>query len=413
MLKNGYKSCVGKATFEPKPNCMQLLSRALPLALFLTLSAAAGAQRNWRPAFLVNRAGDTLRGEIDDRKWSLVPTTIAFRGGPGEAAVEYGVQQLNGFALSEGDFYAVEELPIDEAPLELNNLADITEDRTTVRRVFLRRLYEGRLLSLFELQEPSKTHYVLRDSTGRYTELQYRLGYVAGTREVETRRGFRNQLFVYVPDPQSRLAAEVRSAEYNAESLLNLFPHLNSENSLSRRERNRRIRGIRLQVFAGGGIVLNEVTIHSTRSLAQTPPGHVSTDPLYTVGIELSEKARLQHFFLRLGFAYSSFSYSGDVQLPTTTLHYEGRNIRTYRNTVSLHYQHRLGRLQAFLGPGVAYEYTRIEYTNIAEMQEYRGLVPQLGAGLRFGRIFLAADYRFPSGNRFLSGPLFYAGFTF
>ncbi|RYY66700.1 MAG: hypothetical protein EOO12_03450 [Chitinophagaceae bacterium] len=392
---------------------MSYLSRALFGALFLALSLFASAQRNWRPGYVVNRDGDTLRGEIDDRKWSLTPASIAFRPSAQDPLSEYGVRQLNGFAVADGDLYAVQELEVDDAPVDMSYLVDITENRSNLRRVFLRRLYEGHRVSLYELQEASKTHFFIRDSSGIFSELQYRVGYIPGTRTIDTRRGFRNTLYLYVPDKESALAEAVRNAEYNSESLLLLFPKLNAEESLSRSERRQRTRGVRLQVFAGAGIVTNFDQLKSTPSMAQTPPEKSSADPLYIAGLELSEKNRLQHFFLRLAFSYSSFSYRGDVKLPTTTITYEARNVKTFRSGVSVNYQHHFGRLKAYLGPGVAFEYSKVDYTNIPQFQEYRGMVPQVGGGLRFGPVFIAADYRFPTQNRFLSGALLYAGFCF
>ncbi|RYY88966.1 MAG: hypothetical protein EOO15_07540 [Chitinophagaceae bacterium] len=390
---------------------MKSISSPLFGAFLLLCSLATSAQRNWRPAYIVNRDGDTLTGQVDDRRWSISPQTISFRVKDADA-VEYGARDLNALSIEGGDYFAIVNLLVDDAPVELNALVDIAENRQTNRRVFLRRLYAGRILSLYELQELSKSHFVIEDSTHAFTELAYRVGYSGTSRNVETRRGFRNQLYHYVIDKEGALANEVREANYSMEDLLRIVPKLNGAEELERSDRRKVARGVRLNAYVGGGVSYNHTFFESTPTAFIPSTSATNVVPLLAAGIELSEQNRLQHFFLRLGFSYNQFSYTGSVKLPTTELQFESKNIKTFRAAVSLNYQHKFGPLQAYIGPGCAYQRTRVERTNLRFIESGDGVTPQVGAGIRYGHILVGAEYLFEK-HVSTRTALFFAAFRF
>ncbi|GAB4093709.1 hypothetical protein [Flaviaesturariibacter terrae] len=394
---------------------MTLPVRTLAVSFFLVLSLALSAQRNWRPALVIERGGDSLRGQVDDRQWSVNPQSISFRSGDGVASREYTVSELSAFFIDGSDSYVATDLLLDDSPVELSSLGMISGSPRTQRRVLLRQLYAGRILSLYELQDPAKFHYIVRDSSGVFSELEFRIGYVGdpSNRNIETRRGFRNQLFLYVADKDGALADQVRNAEYTAEDLLRIIPKLNNDKDLSRSQRTQLMRGVKLHVYVGAGIIRNRVDLPSTNYMAKTPEPANSIAPVYTAGIELSEQNRLQHFFFRLGFSYDHFSYSGKVSLPASTIYYEARNLKTIRTTVSFNYQRAAGPVQLYVGPGIAYMRSSVERTNIEQLGNQSALDLQLNAGLRFGPLFVSADYQLPSRNESIRSFLLYAGVRF
>ncbi|TGE22255.1 hypothetical protein E5K00_18585 [Hymenobacter aquaticus] len=81
---------------------------ALPL---LAISSGALAQTNFRPGYVVQPAGDTLRGEVDNRGAQYNGTISRFRPDAAATVVEYQPQQLAGYGFVSGQHYQALTLP--------------------------------------------------------------------------------------------------------------------------------------------------------------------------------------------------------------------------------------------------------------------------------------------------------------
>ncbi|RYU79899.1 outer membrane beta-barrel protein [Hymenobacter persicinus] len=77
------------------------------VALLLLTNAAAFAQTNFRPGYVVSLTGDTLRGQVDSRGAQRNARLSRFRVGEGGAVTEYTPSQLRGYGFTKGSVYEV------------------------------------------------------------------------------------------------------------------------------------------------------------------------------------------------------------------------------------------------------------------------------------------------------------------
>lgn len=83
--------------------------------LFLTLLSVAlptvgVAQSDFRPGYIVQPAGDTLRGEVDYRGEQRNTRLCSFRPAPGAAPTDYRPEQLRGYGFADSKRYQTRQL---------------------------------------------------------------------------------------------------------------------------------------------------------------------------------------------------------------------------------------------------------------------------------------------------------------
>ncbi|MDO7850017.1 hypothetical protein [Hymenobacter convexus] len=90
------------------------LTRLFLLALGLSGTGAAHGQVFER-GFVVTTAGDTLRGEIENRFWQQPPTRIDFRPSATAPTQVLGRARVRAFGLDGGRYFRTEVVPLDRA----------------------------------------------------------------------------------------------------------------------------------------------------------------------------------------------------------------------------------------------------------------------------------------------------------
>ncbi|MBF9141249.1 hypothetical protein [Hymenobacter properus] len=94
---------------------MRQLTTTLFLSVLGLCTAGAAQGQVFERGFVVTAAGDTLRGEIENRFWQQPPTRIDFRPAPGAPTQAYGRAGLRAFGLDGGRYFRTEVVPVDRA----------------------------------------------------------------------------------------------------------------------------------------------------------------------------------------------------------------------------------------------------------------------------------------------------------
>ena len=153
-------------TLRIKPNCVKYCLVIYTLLLSLGLQA----QSNFVQGLIVNNAGDTLSGQIDDREWKKNPTSIKFKRNDG-AVIDFKAGEINAFNIAESkEWYHSAVLGIDKTTVRDQDARDVNLRGVQVDTVFLRALVKGKLGLYYLLDEFEHGHYVAQKD-GQFSEL--------------------------------------------------------------------------------------------------------------------------------------------------------------------------------------------------------------------------------------------------
>lgn len=186
--------------------------------LFLT------AQKNFLPGTIIDRHGDTLRGEIDFRDWQTTPARISFRQADSSEVRELDAMELLSFEVNAERYESrrVRVFPYSRNPESLSPVENIGKAQDTT--LFLQVLITGKL-TLWEYRFAGGIDYFFVNGEGGSPEqlrLITRLTMNEGLMAVEKEELFKNQLAYLLKDCPVA-AQRASAARYNAESLERLI----------------------------------------------------------------------------------------------------------------------------------------------------------------------------------------------
>lgn len=169
------------------------------ITLFLTffIQHQVSAQSNYKKGWIVNQAGDTLTGKINDEEWIRNPISIQFKHDGSSRVQVFTPANSRAFSVS-GELYISANVGIDQAPITANN-RNVTIPGTIRKTVFLSVLVKGPY-SLYYYNNERK-HYYLGDESGIFElisheyVLQGSLGYYVITSQEYQ---YKQQLAQYV-----------------------------------------------------------------------------------------------------------------------------------------------------------------------------------------------------------------------
>ncbi|WP_295799768.1 hypothetical protein [Mucilaginibacter sp.] len=151
------------------------------IRIFLFIAALpllATAQSNYKPGYVINLKGDTLRGFIDYRGWDTNPDVIKFKQAQTSTVERLTVNEINFFSLDKVVSYKkyTGTLSMDNA-----NPDNVQENRDTtfkIASVFLKVLQKGKNVALYSYSDNIKTRLFIGDQPNyQPAELVYRLYY--------------------------------------------------------------------------------------------------------------------------------------------------------------------------------------------------------------------------------------------
>ena len=179
------------------------------------------AKSEYLPGYIIKLSGDTVKGFIEYRNWSVTPTKIIFKQQlESEIINEYTSADLNGFKVAE-EIYVRAIVKIDESKLNADDL-DLNSKLVLITdTVFLETMVQGpKGLFYYGTNSAKAQFYIKQDSI--YELLIYKK-YKKGqsSNYIENKR-YLNQLAVYLndcPDIQKNL----RNVTYTKQGLEKLF----------------------------------------------------------------------------------------------------------------------------------------------------------------------------------------------
>nr|WP_294940951.1 hypothetical protein [uncultured Mucilaginibacter sp.] len=155
----------------------------LPLFLLTTLSFA---QSNFKPAYVVTLAGDTVKGEVDYQEWGSNPSGIRFRTADNKTH-NFTTADIKYFNIDKLDIYQRYSGPISHDETNSNRVIGGRDTSFTVKDVFLKVLQTGKVVNLYAYSDAIKPRYFYSDPNAgdAIHELVYRIYTNGGSTEIQ------------------------------------------------------------------------------------------------------------------------------------------------------------------------------------------------------------------------------------
>ena len=136
--------------------------KKLLFSLFITVLShySSKAQKEFMAGYVVNNAGDTIRGKIDNKKRVQAPSQIAFKQ-ENQNAIKYRLSDIQSFAINNEATYVRKKISLDITPHMSAKLLH-SYDRVLVdTTVFLKQLIKGRLNLYYLKDGNTKGHFFI------------------------------------------------------------------------------------------------------------------------------------------------------------------------------------------------------------------------------------------------------------
>lgn len=136
------------------------------------------AQSNYKPGYVVNLKGDTLRGFIDYRGWDTNPDVIKFKQAQTGTVESLTVNEISFFSVDKIGSYKKYTGTISMDNANENHVLEFRDTSFKIASVFLKVLQKGKNIALYSYSDALKTRLFVGDQPGyQPVELVYRLYY--------------------------------------------------------------------------------------------------------------------------------------------------------------------------------------------------------------------------------------------
>src|SRR6185503_16599019 len=133
------------------------------------------AQSNFKPGYVVDLKGDTLKGNIDYREWEKNPRQISFKNNAGTIAI-YTPQNSKAFAVNGLEYYEQHAVKISLDKIDPTIAGGVVDTSYRIDTVFLKAITLGRYLSLYRYDDDIKPRfYALSHGDAVATELSFHI----------------------------------------------------------------------------------------------------------------------------------------------------------------------------------------------------------------------------------------------
>jgi hypothetical protein len=280
------------------------------------------AQSNYKPGYVVNLKGDTIRGYINNKDWDSNPRTISFK----KIVTDNNTQKFTtndiGFFTVEGVSYQKYTGPISTDGTSIDKLSEGRDTSYRIDTVFLQILQKEKNVALYSYSDNIKSHFFISENPDfKPVELMYRIYYgnadVAGNgNRTVYENTFLKQLFAlankyHVLDDE--LTSVIQKAGYNKGDIMAIVSRINNiskadyENKYTEHTSSDFYIGAAINIFSA-----------SPKPVARAYgyPSSTSVLPAFSVGINLIPRPKSDKVEFRAEMAFAESSYNS-VNLST------------------------------------------------------------------------------------------------
>jgi len=272
------------------------------------------AQKNFVQGLVVLNNGDTLRGQIDYRNWEVNPLNIQFQDNGG--IKKFSPEDLAGFEIQNEDIYISRTITKDMRPVNITDvLTKVISDTTITERVFLRELFRGKNISLYELKDFKMRFYVTKNGSDSTEELLYKVYPNASNTAIEERNIYRDQLtgIAYSLHASETMVKKTGKLAYEKTPLIRFVAELNNEkepniavaNKTNKRQFNN-------QFLIGGGVQFASFSFSGGIDAYNSLQFNNPISPIIGFSYDAFSTRGQQRFGMRFELSYSTLHLKGE-----------------------------------------------------------------------------------------------------
>jgi hypothetical protein len=208
------------------------------LAAFL-IPFLTRAQSNYKPGYVVDLKGDTIKGFIDYQEWDRNPDTIKFKKTlDGEKAL-YGVNDISFFDVDGVDDYKKLTVSISNAEVNPEKLEYAKDTTFRTSAIFLRVLQQGKKVAMYSYKDNIKDRYYIGTAPDfvpkelifqTYLNRNYEDAHDYQTSRTITENTFQrqlNQAALSLNELTDQLIHYIHTLEYKEDDMLKIASKLN------------------------------------------------------------------------------------------------------------------------------------------------------------------------------------------
>lgn len=293
------------------------------------LPALSYAQSNYKPGYVVNLKGDTLKGFINYQEWGGNPDAIGFKNSLSDKdSKTLTPSDISYFNITGLDTYQRYSGLISMDATDKDHIGSVRD--TTYRNavVFIRVLQKGKNLSLYSYTDGTKVRFYVGEAPDYLpSELVYRLYYNYSDIPVKGQNGvtvnentYQRQLFALANKYEvsdDALQREIERADYTEDNIGNIIKTINKITKAEYAKRNK-IKGPIFNVFVGAGANIDNMSTDagSPYSAGGGKP-YTSTGAMISGGVNFFVNPVVRRFQLRIevGLAQSQFRSLYDLKV--------------------------------------------------------------------------------------------------
>lgn len=337
------------------------------LYLLVFLPGVIKAQTNYHPGYIINLNGDTTRGAINYREWSLNPDQVEFRAdGTNGSVIQLNPAGIRSFVIDDQESYLSYTGAVSADKTQSTNsiyghdvkLVDTTK---ISRSVFLRLLATGKNISLYTYIDKDKIRFFFTEGIKAPAELEYHEFYDEDKHEIKTVEVFKSQLIAlagrYSSDPT--MIDQIQSLKYNSTDLQSYTDKLNKVSSVLRKANHRS------STHFFFGISADATTTHYDKQLRTdlyNHSAHTTVMPGINAGFDVYLNPNVQRFIFRadlsLSYNQPSYTYTYTDNLFTVNQKYAFNQFTVSVSPKLIYNLYNTNKLKFFIGAGASFNYS-------------------------------------------------------
>jgi len=354
---------------------MKLFYRFFSAACLLPFLSLA--QSNYKPGYVVNLKGDTLRGFIDYREWSNNPNAISFKHQVSDASgTKYTPADISSFNINSIEAYQKYTGPISMDVVNTDHLTTGKDTSIKIADVFLRILQKGKNVALYSYTDDLKSRYFIGDGPDFFPkELVYRI-YEANdangngkTFTDETYLKQLNTLAIKYNTLNDDLAHTLEKADYQKPQLMVIVSKINN---ITKQEFNAKYDDGGNNYFYGGLGLAIATTTPSPGGTYQQAGGkpYTSILPAVKFGINVFASPNSERLSFRFELSAALIKYTStydNAYTPHVNITYGYTNLAIAFSPQIIYNFYNGENLKVFAGGGIEiskYTYFSREYKN-------------------------------------------------
>jgi hypothetical protein len=206
------------------------------LFIFFLFPLISAAQSNYRPGYVVNIKGDTIRGFIDYQAWDANPTAISFKSAISDRDKKtYTLNDISLFNVTGLATYKKYTCNISTDQTNTDHLGEGRDTSFKTETVLLKVLQQGKNLTLYSYADDVKPRFYIGEAPDYTpTELAFRLYYDLAAEHgarIVNENTYQKQLFALANKynvMDNKLTGLFQNTNYDSHDLLAIVSSINN-----------------------------------------------------------------------------------------------------------------------------------------------------------------------------------------